>query len=53
MKYSEKNFDSRELIKLLGPALILIVLAFWYAYQFVDPAPPRQITIATGVAQGA
>lgn len=38
---------------MLGLALILIVLVFWYAYQFVDPAPPRQITIATGPAQGA
>jgi TRAP transporter TAXI family solute receptor len=53
VKRSEKKFEFSELIKLLGLALILIVLAFWYAYQFVDPAPPRQITIATGPAQGA
>jgi TRAP transporter TAXI family solute receptor len=53
VKRYENKTEFNELIKLLGLALILIVLAFWYTYQFVDPAPPRQITIATGPAQGA
>ena len=36
-----------------GPALALAVFGFVLAYQFVGPAPPRTITIATGSEQGA
>ena len=34
-------------------AAIVIVLGFFVAYQFVDPAPPRKITMATGADGGA
>lgn len=36
-----------------GPAILLAVVGFVLAYQFVGPPPPRQITIATGSEQGA
>lgn len=36
-----------------APAAVLTLLGFWLAYQFVDPAPPERVTIATGGSQGA
>ncbi len=34
--------------------LTLVVAAvLWFTYQFVEPAPPRKLTIATGSQQGA
>lgn len=43
----------RELMLVGGPAAALVFAAFWFAYQFVEPAPPRQLTITTGSEQGA
>lgn len=37
-----------EILKVYGPMLALVILGFVAAYQFVDPAPPRHLTIATG-----
>jgi TRAP-type uncharacterized transport system substrate-binding protein len=51
--HPEPTSGGRELYKLLVPALILILLAFWFTYPFVDPAPPRRITMATGALEGA
>ena len=42
-----------ELIGIFGPAGLLIVAAFVIAYQFVQPAPPRHIVMATGSKSGA
>lgn len=36
-----------------GPALVLGIIAFVLAYQFVGPPPPKTITMATGSEQGA
>lgn len=36
-----------------GLGVLLIVLATWFTFQFVEPAPPRSLTIATGSADGA
>jgi TRAP-type uncharacterized transport system substrate-binding protein len=39
---------------LTGWPLILLVLgAFWFAYQFVEPAPPSSFTFTTGAEDGA
>jgi len=35
------------------PALLVIVLAFWFAYQFVKPAPPDAFVLSTGSEDGA
>ena len=43
----------KELLGLLLPALLLIVLAFYAAYQFVSPAPSRHMTISAGQADGS
>jgi TRAP transporter TAXI family solute receptor len=42
-----------EYIKVFGPAILLASIGFVVAYQFVDPAPPRRISIATGSPSGA
>ncbi|HEY5700985.1 MAG TPA: C4-dicarboxylate ABC transporter substrate-binding protein, partial [Gammaproteobacteria bacterium] len=50
-KPGEKPF--RDHFRIIGPAVLITVLGFIAAYQFVDPAPPKRITIATGGADGA
>jgi TRAP transporter TAXI family solute receptor len=47
------RLQARELALILGPAIVLVLLAFLLAYQFVEPAPPRHITITTGSESGA
>jgi TRAP transporter TAXI family solute receptor len=36
-----------------GIAAVLVVIGLFVAYQFVDPAPPREIVLATGEVGGA
>lgn len=36
-----------------GIAAVLVVVGLFVAYQFVDPAPPREIVLATGEVGGA
>ena len=50
---ASKNRGVKEYLKLIGPGTIITVLGFIIAYQFVAPAPPRHITIATGSPDGA
>jgi len=45
--------EVRERAKILLPALVLVFIGFWIAYQFVDPAPPRKIVLACGPLEGA
>ncbi len=45
--------DSGEFIRTLGFAGLLTVVGFVVAYQFIEPAPPRVMTIATGRGDGA
>ena len=40
-------------LKTFGPAILVTLIGFLVAWQFVNPAPPRQIRIATGSEQGA
>ena len=40
-------------LKTLGPAIILALAGCFVAWQFVNPAPPDTITIATGQQGGA
>ena len=41
------------LLKIWGPSILLVVAGFVVAYHFVDPAPPREIRLLTGPADGA
>ncbi|MFK7858483.1 MAG: TAXI family TRAP transporter solute-binding subunit [Granulosicoccus sp.] len=36
-----------------GLGAVVIAAATWFTYQFVEPAPPRSLTLATGSADGA
>ncbi|MGB5474259.1 MAG: TAXI family TRAP transporter solute-binding subunit [Gammaproteobacteria bacterium] len=40
-------------MKTFGPAIIVVLAGLVIAWQFVNPAPPRSITIATGQPNGA
>lgn len=40
-------------LKTYGPAIAVTVIGFLVAWQFVNPAPPRTIVIATGHEDGA
>jgi TRAP-type uncharacterized transport system substrate-binding protein len=40
-------------LKTFGPAILVTLIGFLVAWQFVNPAPPRHIRIATGSEQGA
>ena len=42
-----------ETAGLFGGSALLLVLGFWLAGQFVQPAPPRTITMAAGQPDGA
>lgn len=53
MAYSVSKFFSKEGLLILLPAALVTVLAFWAAAQFIKPAPPSKITIATGSTSGA
>lgn len=43
----------REYLWIYGPAVLLGCIALLVTYQFVDPAPPNHIVIATGGPNGA
>jgi TRAP-type uncharacterized transport system substrate-binding protein len=40
-------------LKTYGPAIAVTIIGFVIAWQFVDPAPPATIVIATGHEDGA
>lgn len=42
-----------ELLWICASAVLIGCIALWVTYQFVDPAPPKHITMATGGADGA
>lgn len=47
-----RHFDMESCL-IYGLGLLCVVGATWFTYQFIEPAPPRQLTIATGNADGA
>lgn len=48
-----EELTRKEKLKLFLPAIALTIIGFVVAYQFVDPAPPKQISIACGSQEGA
>jgi len=40
-------------LKIFTPAALLVLLAFVVAYQFIKPAPPDKVVMASGSEQGA
>jgi TRAP transporter TAXI family solute receptor len=53
VRASSSKKGLNDYLKLIGPGTIITLLGFIIAYQFVAPAPPRHIAIATGSPQGA
>jgi uncharacterized protein len=43
----------KDYLKIIGPGTIIAIAGFIIAYQFVAPAPPKHISIATGSPSGA
>jgi len=52
LKKKEKR-DTKEKLKIYGPAVLFTIIGVVFAYQFVDPAPPRRISIGTGSPKDA
>lgn len=48
-----KDRDSGEKLKIFGPAILITIIGFVVAYQYVTPAPPRTLIMATGSPTGA
>jgi len=44
---------NKDSIRIAVISVAVLVAGFVFAYQFVEPAPPREITIATGGPNGA
>ncbi|MCG8428586.1 MAG: TAXI family TRAP transporter solute-binding subunit [Chromatiales bacterium] len=50
---TKNHHPIKDHLNIFGPALLLIIAGFILAYQFVQPAPPTKIRIATGSETGA
>jgi TRAP transporter TAXI family solute receptor len=48
-----RTINLLNVLAVYGPALLLTLAGFLVAYQFVDPAPPDQLVVATGSEDGA
>ncbi len=48
-----RQYRLGDALKIYTPAAILTVIGFVIAYQFVEPAPPRHVVMATGGTGGA
>ena len=44
---------NKDSVRIVAISIIVLLAGFAFAYQFVEPAPPREITIATGGTGGA
>lgn len=53
MWYPHSRLQMRETLFIAGPAALVVLGAFWLAYQFVEPAPPSRLVITTGSETGA
>jgi TRAP transporter TAXI family solute receptor len=49
----KKGRSLKGRLGIFWPAILITLLGFIVAYQFVEPAPPRRITIGTGDPSGA
>lgn len=52
-KKSRSNKTVMEIIKIYGVGAVLALAALIITYQFVEPAPPKSLRIATASAEGA
>ena len=52
-KLRAKFVSLRDLLATAWPIVLITAIGFVVAYQFVEPAPPRRMTISTGGEAGA
>jgi len=52
-KLRARFISMRDLLATAWPIVLISAIGFAVAYQFVEPAPPRQISITTGAETGA
>ncbi len=50
---SNVKIGFREKLIIIGPAVVIAILAFVATFYFVDPFPPRRITIGCGPQESA
>jgi len=53
MRYRLRDIHLRDALIVGIPAAALVAAGFWYAAQFIKPAPPTRLVIATGGPGGA
>ncbi len=53
MSTSNDRHPARHQLAIYGPAALLVVAAFVIAFQFIKPAPPDRVIMATGSVEGA
>jgi TRAP-type uncharacterized transport system substrate-binding protein len=53
MRYRLRDIQLRDALIVGVPVVALIVAGFWYAAQFIKPAPPDRLLIASGGDGGA
>ena len=53
MRFRLRDIHLRDALVIGVPAATLIGAGFWYAAQFIKPAPPNRLVIATGGDGGA
>ena len=53
MRIGLREFALRDALAVGIPTLALLIAGFWFAAQFIKPAPPNRVVIATGGDGGA
>ena len=53
MKFRLRDVHLRDALVVGVPALVILVAGFWFTAQFIKPAPPTRLIIATGGDGGA
>ncbi|MCW8943461.1 MAG: TAXI family TRAP transporter solute-binding subunit [Sedimenticola sp.] len=53
MSKQRKPNNNKDNFNIFGPAILLVLIGFILTYQFVQPAPPDSISIASGQKEGA
>ncbi|MFA7268099.1 MAG: TAXI family TRAP transporter solute-binding subunit [Sterolibacterium sp.] len=48
-----REISRHDLLFVALPSLMLLIVGFWAAAQFIRPAPPRQIILSSGAESGA
>ncbi len=48
-----KRENWKDFLSIYGPGLVFIALGLYVTQHFIKPAPPREVTIATGQSTGA